>query len=87
MIGTAAPLGLHEFVGERAFARYARPGMHAADLGTGPGAMAARLLDGPALARRLGQLAHQRVLDSCDNRRMIEAHVRAHRSILCAPGP
>jgi 2-polyprenyl-3-methyl-5-hydroxy-6-metoxy-1,4-benzoquinol methylase len=35
--------GLHEFVGERVLARYARPGVRAADLGAGPGAMAARL--------------------------------------------
>jgi 2-polyprenyl-3-methyl-5-hydroxy-6-metoxy-1,4-benzoquinol methylase len=35
--------GLHEFVGERVLGRYARPGVRAADLGAGPGAMAARL--------------------------------------------
>ena len=35
--------GLHEFVGERVLARYARPGVRATDLGAGPGAMAARL--------------------------------------------
>lgn len=35
--------GLHEFVGERVLARYAHPGVRAADLGSGPGAMAARL--------------------------------------------
>ncbi len=35
--------GLHDFVGERVLARYARPGVRAADLGAGPGAMAARL--------------------------------------------
>ena len=35
--------GLHEFVSERVLVKYARPGIRAADLGTGPGAMAARL--------------------------------------------
>jgi 2-polyprenyl-3-methyl-5-hydroxy-6-metoxy-1,4-benzoquinol methylase len=35
--------GLHEFVSTRVLSRYALPGMRAADLGTGPGAMAARL--------------------------------------------
>lgn len=43
MLRTATNAGLHEFVGERVLARYARPGMRAADLGTGPGAMAERL--------------------------------------------
>jgi 2-polyprenyl-3-methyl-5-hydroxy-6-metoxy-1,4-benzoquinol methylase len=43
MIGTATPSGLHAFVGERVLSRYARPGLRVADLGTGPGAMAARL--------------------------------------------
>jgi 2-polyprenyl-3-methyl-5-hydroxy-6-metoxy-1,4-benzoquinol methylase len=31
--------GLHEFVSERVLVRYARPGVRAADLGAGPGAM------------------------------------------------
>jgi 2-polyprenyl-3-methyl-5-hydroxy-6-metoxy-1,4-benzoquinol methylase len=35
--------GLHEFVEERVLAKYAHPGVRATDLGTGPGAMAARL--------------------------------------------
>lgn len=43
MIPTVTNTGLHEFVGERVLARYARPGIRAADLGAGPGAMAARL--------------------------------------------
>ena len=40
---TTTNKGLHEFVAEHALARYARPGIRAADLGSGPGAMAARL--------------------------------------------
>ena len=40
---TTTNSGLHEFVGERVLARHARPGVRAADLGAGPGAMAARL--------------------------------------------
>src|SRR5258708_37490993 len=40
---TTTNKGLHEFVAERVLARYARPGIRAADLGSGPGAMAARL--------------------------------------------
>jgi len=43
MIHTTTNAGLHDFVGERVLSRYAKPGMRAADLGTGPGAMAARL--------------------------------------------
>ena len=43
MIHTTTNSGLHDFVAERVLARYARPGVRAADLGTGPGAMAARL--------------------------------------------
>jgi 2-polyprenyl-3-methyl-5-hydroxy-6-metoxy-1,4-benzoquinol methylase len=43
MIDTPTPRGLHEFVAERVITRYAHSGIHAADLGTGPGAMAARL--------------------------------------------
>ena len=35
--------GLHEFVEERVLSKYARRKMRAVDLGTGPGAMAARL--------------------------------------------
>jgi 2-polyprenyl-3-methyl-5-hydroxy-6-metoxy-1,4-benzoquinol methylase len=40
---TTTNSGLHEFVSERVLVRYARPGVRAADLGAGPGAMAARL--------------------------------------------
>jgi len=43
MIRTTTNNGLHDFVVERVLARYARPGIRAADLGTGPGAMAARV--------------------------------------------
>lgn len=43
MIRTATNSGLHEFVGEKVLARYARPGVRAIDLGAGPGAMAERL--------------------------------------------
>ncbi len=43
MLHTTTNGGLHEFVGERVLARYARQGVRAADLGAGPGAMAARL--------------------------------------------
>jgi len=43
MIRTTTNNGLHDFVVERVFARYARPGIRTADLGAGPGAMAARL--------------------------------------------
>lgn len=43
MIHTTTNAGLHDFVGERVLSRYAKPGMRAADLGAGPGAMAARL--------------------------------------------
>lgn len=43
MLHTTTNGGLHAFVGERVLARYARPGVRAADLGAGPGAMAARL--------------------------------------------
>jgi hypothetical protein len=35
--------GLHEFVAEHVLARYARHGIRAADLSSGPGVMAARL--------------------------------------------
>ena len=40
---TTTNAGLHEFVAERILARYARPGIRAVDLGTGPGAMAQHL--------------------------------------------
>jgi 2-polyprenyl-3-methyl-5-hydroxy-6-metoxy-1,4-benzoquinol methylase len=40
---TTTNTGLHEFVAERVLRRYARAGIRAADLGSGPGAMAARL--------------------------------------------
>ena len=43
MLHTTTNGGLHEFVGEQVLRRYARPGVRAADLGAGPGAMAARL--------------------------------------------
>ena len=43
MIHTTTNAGLHDFVGQRVLSRYVRPGMRAADLGAGPGAMAARL--------------------------------------------
>ena len=43
MSGTTTNSGLHEFVSERVLSRYAHPGVRAADLGAGPGAMAARL--------------------------------------------
>lgn len=40
---TTTNRGLHEFVANRVLAAYTRPGVRAADLGSGPGAMAARL--------------------------------------------
>src|SRR5260370_25183173 len=43
MIHTTTNSGLHDFVGDRVLARFARRGVGAADLGAGPGAMAARL--------------------------------------------
>jgi len=43
MIRTTTNDGLHAFVADRILARYTRNGVLAADLGTGPGAMAARL--------------------------------------------
>lgn len=43
MLHTSTNRGLHDFVGDRVLVRYARPGIRAADLGAGPGAMAARL--------------------------------------------
>lgn len=43
MLTTTTNDGLHEFVEQNVLVRYARPGIRAADLGCGPGAMAARL--------------------------------------------
>jgi 2-polyprenyl-3-methyl-5-hydroxy-6-metoxy-1,4-benzoquinol methylase len=43
MLHTNTNSGLHDFACDRVLARYARPGARAVDLGTGPGAMAARL--------------------------------------------
>jgi len=43
MISTTTNQGLHEFVQESVLRHYARPGIRALDLGSGPGAMAARL--------------------------------------------
>jgi len=43
MIHTTTNKGLRDFVGEQVISRYVRPGLKAADLGSGPGAMAARL--------------------------------------------
>ena len=43
MIHTTTNDGLHEFVAERVLPRFAKAGLRAADLGTGPGAMAMRL--------------------------------------------
>ena len=43
MLNTMTNSGLHDFVQERVLSRYGRPDAHAIDLGTGPGAMAARL--------------------------------------------
>jgi 2-polyprenyl-3-methyl-5-hydroxy-6-metoxy-1,4-benzoquinol methylase len=40
---TTTNSGLHDFVAERVLPRYVRPGIRAADLGSGPGAMASRL--------------------------------------------
>jgi|SRR5437773_480971 len=40
---TVTPNGLHEFVVAQLLSRYGRQGVRATDLGTGPGAMAARL--------------------------------------------
>lgn len=40
---TTTNSGLHEFLGERVLGAYIRPGTRAVDLGSGPGAMAARL--------------------------------------------
>jgi 2-polyprenyl-3-methyl-5-hydroxy-6-metoxy-1,4-benzoquinol methylase len=43
MLHTTTNSGLHEFVGQQILIGYARPGIRAVDLGTGPGAMAVRL--------------------------------------------
>jgi len=43
MPNTTTNRGLHEFVGDLVLGAYARPGLRAVDLGTGPGGMAARL--------------------------------------------
>jgi 2-polyprenyl-3-methyl-5-hydroxy-6-metoxy-1,4-benzoquinol methylase len=43
MLQTTTNTGLHAFVADRVVAGYAKAGMRAADLGTGPGAMAERL--------------------------------------------
>ena len=40
-----------------------------------------RILDDPALAARLAQMARQRVLDFCDFRRMLEAHMRIYKEV------
>ncbi len=40
---TVTTTGLHEFVVAQVLSRYGRQGVRATDLGTGPGAMAARL--------------------------------------------
>jgi 2-polyprenyl-3-methyl-5-hydroxy-6-metoxy-1,4-benzoquinol methylase len=43
MIPTTTNTGLHDFVANTVLAQLVRPGLQAADLGSGPGAMAARL--------------------------------------------
>ncbi len=45
MIPTTTNGGLHDFVGHTVLAPFVRPGLKAADLGSGPGAMAARLAE------------------------------------------
>jgi len=45
MIPTTTNAGLHDFVGQIVLAPFVRPGLKAADLGSGPGAMAARLAE------------------------------------------
>ena len=43
MLHTTTNRGLHDFVADHVLVRFAQPGVRAADLGAGPGAMAARL--------------------------------------------
>jgi hypothetical protein len=43
MLDTTTNPGLHDFVAEQILSRYARTGVRAVDLGSGPGAMAGRL--------------------------------------------
>ncbi len=43
MTETTTNKGLHNFVGEKVLVSYARPGVKAVDLGSGPGAMAERM--------------------------------------------
>ena len=43
LISTTTNRGLHEYVEQKVLTRFARPGVKAADLGTGPGSMAIRL--------------------------------------------
>lgn len=43
MLHTTTNSGLHEFLGQKVLGGYVHPGVRAVDLGTGPGAMAARL--------------------------------------------
>lgn len=43
MVSTTTNSGLHEYVEQHVLSRFARPGLKAADLGAGPGAMAVRL--------------------------------------------
>jgi len=45
MIPTTTNSGLHDFVGNQILAGLVRPGLKAGDLGSGPGAMAARLAE------------------------------------------
>jgi 2-polyprenyl-3-methyl-5-hydroxy-6-metoxy-1,4-benzoquinol methylase len=45
MIPTTTNSGLHDFVGNQILAGLVRPGLKAADLGSGPGGMAARLAE------------------------------------------
>jgi glycogen(starch) synthase len=40
-----------------------------------------QILDDPALAARLAQIARQRALDFCDFRRMLEAHARVYQEV------
>jgi phosphatidylinositol alpha-mannosyltransferase len=41
----------------------------------------ARVLDDPALAARLAQIARQRALDFCDFRRMLDTHTRVYKEV------